>query len=378
MKNHHPENERIKRDYLAFLREAKGRSDASVDSVAAAIHLFEEYTHFRDFKAFHREQAKGFKRALGQRLTANGKPLSKATLHTTVRQLRAFFVWLAAQHGYRAKLSYSDADYFNLQENDARIATARRDRPGPTLEQVLHVLGRMPWNTAIERRDRALIAFALLSGARDGALASLRLKHVDLSGRRVEQDAREVATKRRKSFSAWFFPVGDEPLRIVTEWIGYLRGEMQWGDDDPLFPRTKVAPGPNRAFQAVGLARDPWTNAGPIRTIFREAFEGAGLPYFNPHSLRKTLVQLAMQLKLDPEAFRAWSQNLGHEQVLTTFTAYGTVAPDRQAELMRDLAFRAAPDPKMEDAVRSFLRMMQNSKALKSPPATASENQAVP
>jgi hypothetical protein len=45
---------------------------------------------------------------------------------------------------------------------------------------------------------------------------------------------------------------------------------------------------------------------------------------------------------------------------------------------MRDLAFRAAPDPKMEDAVRSFLRMMQNSKALKSPPATASENQAVP
>jgi hypothetical protein len=30
---------------------------------------------------------------------------------------------------------------------------------------------------------------------------------------------RQVATKRRKSFATWFFPVGDEPPRIVTEWI---------------------------------------------------------------------------------------------------------------------------------------------------------------
>jgi hypothetical protein len=37
------------------------------------------------------------------------------------------------------------------------------------------------------------------------------------------------------------------------------------------------------------------------------------------------------------EAFKAWSQNLGHEKVMTTLTSYGAVAPHRQAELIRGL-----------------------------------------
>ncbi len=34
--------------------------------------------------------------------------------------------------------------------------------------------------TDIEKRNRAVIAFALLTGARDDAIASLSLRHVDL------------------------------------------------------------------------------------------------------------------------------------------------------------------------------------------------------
>ena len=65
---------------------------------------------------------------------------------------------------------------------------------------------------------------------------------------------------------------------------------------------------------------------------------GAGLPYYNPHSIRKTLVQLGEQLCSTPEEFKAWSQNLGHEQVMTTFRSYGSVSQGRQAELIRKLA----------------------------------------
>jgi hypothetical protein len=39
-----------------------------------------------------------------------------------------------------------------------------------------------------------------------------------------------------------------------------------------------------------------------------------------------------------PEAFKAWSQNLGHESVLTTFYSYGQVASARQGEIIRELA----------------------------------------
>lgn len=71
--------------------------------------------------------------------------------------------------------------------------------------------------------------------------------------------------------------------------------------------------------------------------IFRSAFAAVGLPYFNPHSLRKTLVDLGQKICVTPEEYKAWSQNLGHEHVLTTFTSYGEVAPERQGEIIQTL-----------------------------------------
>jgi hypothetical protein len=61
----------------------------------------------------------------------------------------------------------------------------------------------------------------------------------------------------------------------------------------------------------------------------------AELPYFNPHSFRKTLVNLGEKICQTPEAFKAWSQNLGHEEVLTTFYSYGEVQINRQAEIFQ-------------------------------------------
>ena len=196
----------------------------------------------------------------------------------------------------------------------------------------------MPCDTDIARRNRALIAFTLLTGARDSAIASMKLKHVDLIANSVNQDAREVKTKFSKTFNTFFFPVGEEILRIVTEWVSYLREEKLWGNYDPLFPATRIAQGATRQFEASGLERTHWSTASPIRTIFREAFVNAGMPYFNPHSFRNTLVQLGQDVCKTPEQFKAWSQNLGHEKVLTTFLSYGAVACQRQGEIIRDLA----------------------------------------
>jgi len=127
-------------------------------------------------------------------------------------------------------------------------------------------------------------------------------------------------------------------LQLAYElWVHYLRIEKLWGLDDPLFPRTGVAVGASRHFEVVGLDRNGWSNATPIRAIFKAAFTGAGLPYFNQHSFRKTLAQFGERVCETPEAFKAWSQNLGHENVLTTFASYGQVATPRQAELIREL-----------------------------------------
>lgn len=336
---HNADNERIKRQYFNFLKDAVRQSESTIDACAKALDRFEIYNNHRDFKNFHFEQARGFKRHLaGQKAQRSGKELSKSTLHSTLTHLKRFFQWLATQPGFKSSLRYTDAEYFNLSEKEVRVATARREQKVPTLEQVKSVIHSMPMITEIDLRNRALIAFCLLTGARDGAIASIKLKHVDLSTRSIYQDAREVSTKFSKSFRTFFFPVGDDIVKIVAEWVIFLREHNTWGNDDPLFPATLVRVGPARQFEAHGFEKRHWHNAAPIRAIFRASFVAMGLPYFNPHSFRNTLARLGQEVCRTPEEFKAWSQNLGHEKPLTTFLSYGEIECHRQGEIIGRLS----------------------------------------
>ena len=142
------------------MKEAKRHGEPTVDAAAKALHRFEEYNRYKDFKAFHTEQAVAFKRHLAEQTgQQSGERLSKATLHATLTQLKRFFQWLAWQPGYKSRFQPSDAEYFNLSDKDTRIATAQREQRAPTVEQIKHVLQTMQEKTEIERRDRALIAF---------------------------------------------------------------------------------------------------------------------------------------------------------------------------------------------------------------------------
>jgi integrase len=338
MKAHDPQNERIKRAYFTYLAEAKGFSEVTLDGVAKALSRFETYTKFRDFKAFHIEQAKGFKANLAEQTSfRTNDRLSKATLYGTLSALKHFFIWLAGQPGYKSRISYSDADYFNLSAKETRVAKARREDRVPTLEQIRHVIQIMPTSTEIERRDRAIVAFTILTGARDGATASIKLKHIDFDQGRLDQDARQVNTKFSKTFTTWFFPVGNDIVGILFDWVNFLRQEKLWGLNDPLFPATKIVVGSSGHFETSGLDRKHWSSAGPVRKIFKGAFASAALPYFNPHSFRKTLALLGGQICKSPEEYKAWSQNLGHENVMTTFSSYGEIGRHRQAEIIRAL-----------------------------------------
>lgn len=363
MATHNASNERIKRRYFTYLREAARLSEQSVDAAAKSIASFESYTRFRDFKTFRVEQAVAFKKYLSETPSeTTGVLLSKSTLHSTLAQVKRFFQWLSWQPGYKSRFSSYDADYFNLSIKDTRIATARRQKVFPTVEQVKYAINRMPFATEIEQRNRALVAFTLLTGARDSAIASLKLKHLDLVENCVHQDAREVKTKFSKTFPTYFFPVGPEIRQIVVDWVTYLKDVKLWGHDDPLFPSTNVVLGPDRKFVVDGVSRVHWGSADPIRQVFRDAFHAAGLKYFNPHSLRDTLSHLAQAMCKSPREFKAWSQNLGHENVLTTFNSYGTVADADQREIISALARSwSASSPDVEELADAVARKISQA-----------------
>ncbi len=104
MTKHNADNERIKRKYFCYLKEAKRHSEPTVDAAAKALDRFEICTKHRDFKAFHFEQAIAFKRHLAEQHGQQSREkLSKATLYATLTQLKRFFQWLAWQPGYRSR-----------------------------------------------------------------------------------------------------------------------------------------------------------------------------------------------------------------------------------------------------------------------------------
>jgi integrase/recombinase XerD len=331
------ENERIKRNYLQYLREAKRCDMATVDKAADAILRFERSTGFKPFKRFHIDQAVKFKAQLAvARNERTGKPLSKATIDSTLRSVKAFFLWLPGQQGFRSRIKYSDAEYFNLNAKDARIAHQDRNENFPTMEQCRHAFNLMPNATTMQRRDKALFAFLILTGARDGAIASMRLKHIDLVQGCVYQDARDVSTKGAKTFTTTFFPVPDDFRDCFHDWVVYLRQDQLFGPGDALFPKPLMGLN-DGAFACLGLSRDTYGSAGKIRDVIKTAFTDAGLPAFGPHSFRKTLVTLSNDFCKTPEQFKAWSMNLGHEHVATTWSAYCHISPTRQVELIRDM-----------------------------------------
>jgi integrase len=252
-----------------------------------------------------------------------------------LREVSAFLNWLADQPGYKSKITRTDIDYLSP---DRKSDAARRNscwKPHPSPAQVAKVLSNMPTETVLQRRDRALFAFLFLTGSREGAAITIRLGHVDLEHACIHFDGRSVDTKFGKTFTTAFFPMPAPCEKILRDWISELRHDHHFSDSDPLLPKTRVGVGPERKFAALGIDRVPWSSASSAAKVFKQAFVDAGQPPFSPHRVRDTLAELAKDHCRTPEDYKAWSQNMGHEDVLTTFRSYGSVAPGRQVDLMK-------------------------------------------
>jgi integrase len=336
MRKYNAENERLKRRYELYLREAKGQDDKSIDKTRAALLKFEECTNFKKFKAFHIDQARQFKNVLAKAKNQNGGPLSLATIDATLRLVKGFFHWLAGQQGFKSVLTYADVDYFNNNRNDARAAHAPRTVPFPSTQAAYHAFQAMAENTELQRRDKAMFAFVMITGARASAVASLRLKHINLVDGYVFQDGREVKTKNAKTITTWFFPMYADYLKYFSEWVDFLRNEKFFGPEDALFPKPerRLVDG---KFTFDSLSRQIYANSAHVNAIFHKAFEDVQLYPYAPHSIRKTLGQELSDRNLPLDAQKAWSQNLGHENFTTTVSSYLPVSTQRQGELIKGL-----------------------------------------
>jgi len=279
-------NDRVKREYLIWLKEAKQRSPATVEQARHAIDRLEAYTGYKDFGTYNQNQALGFKKALAQtKAKRSGNLISISTVHHTLQAIKEFLAWLHGRDEYRRRINPESIAYLNLTTGEERQAHATGQKKYAKLQEYRKALFAMPSGTEIERRDQAIMALMLLTGMRDAAVVSLKLKHINITRRRAFQDPREVKTKFRKTIETVFYPVGKDVEAILARWVEFLVNEKQFAPDDPLFPKTVNGHDENKNFTPTGLGCEHWTNATPVRKIFKAAFERVGFP--SPPALRK-------------------------------------------------------------------------------------------
>lgn len=339
-------NERIKRQFLDYRKHARQLSEKTLDREIAALEQFDVWNGRKDFARFHIEWAMAFRAHLDQAKGATGKLLSKSTTRSIMATMREFVIWLSQQDGFRSRIRTSDADYFKLSRRDEAEARAAPERPAPSINQAKRALELMPATTPREMRDRAVFALLCLTGIRVAALTSLRVKHVNLAEKSVNQNPREVATKFGKHIETFFakgFPVAEEALEA---WLDHLDDVELYSPDDPLFPVTALKASAASGFQAAGFARRHWKTTEPVRKIVNEAFARANLPAYGPHAFRHMLARHIAKTFTSVAELVATSQNLGHSDVLTTLRSYGQISRERQRALITG---ESLPDAVLDD-----------------------------
>ncbi|MEH6648383.1 hypothetical protein [Sulfitobacter sp.] len=160
-----------------------------------------------------------------------------------------------SRDGFKRVLTYPDVEYFNNTLKAGRVAHALRAIPYPSMQNAAHAFQAMPFESAFDKRDKAFFAFFMLMGAQDGAVTSLKLKHVNAELGHVFQDAREVNTKNAKTIMCQFFPVDEVYRECFKAWVRFLQDEKFFGPEDALFPKADMGYVPGRGLCNRGLAR---------------------------------------------------------------------------------------------------------------------------
>ncbi len=363
MENTTYQNEEVKRTFFEQLRGGKGFSKTSVRSHAEAINQWQIFTKNEDFSAYNKSKAVAFTEWLGTRpaKTKTGK-ISLVTQSNYLRRIKKFFVWLADQPGYKSKILKSDADYLRLSKADAQIARSGTTKKMPTFDDARKIIEGIQGESEIDMRDRALISFALITGARISAIVSLKMKSFDKELKQINQNPGDgVKTKNSKKILTTFFPIGwEEPEKYFMEWYEYLESKG-FQPNYPIFPATAGGFTDNESgYSKETIGQNAWVGTGAARKIFEKRCINVGLPYFHPHSFRHLIVSILSKKRLTEEEKRAISMNLGHENVGTTFGSYGYGSMNSETAVkivqkLKDLQEGAGNNLALSDAERVLM-----------------------
>jgi integrase len=333
----------MKKQFFLYLKEVKGFSKDSVDAYERAIQLWQECNDNKDFMGFGKQQTRAFKSWIKSRTNRNSETLSLTYMYNVLRRLKGFFDWLSMQPHYKSKINQTIIDHLSLSKKETRIAIQPNKREIPSMEEVIKVIETIKIENDVDRRDRALLCYTLLTGARISAIYSMPIMAFDEATLTVDQNPKfGIKTKFSKRIVTTFFPIEyAKAIEYFLEWYKYLKLTKGFTAKDPIFPMAKVENGKeNISYHNTGEVEPIfWQSSNSARKVFQKRFLDAEVPYYHPHTFRHLVVKEFAKNRLTEEEKKAISQNLGHENTGTTFGSYGYghIEEDRQIDIVKKI-----------------------------------------
>jgi site-specific recombinase XerD len=160
-------------------------------------------------------------------------------------------------------------------------------------------LDRIPANTPLELRDRALFELAYACGLRAEELVSLDTDAVDFDGETVRVEGKGERTR--------LVPAGEHALRALERYLSRGRAALDGGESEPARPLFLSKSGRRLSTSDVRRRLRTWS-----RLALRHA---PALAEAHPHALRHSFATHLLEGGAD---LRAIQELLGHSSISTT------------------------------------------------------------
>jgi len=213
---------------------------------------------------------------------------SRSTVARKLAAIRAFYRVLVE----RGEIEASPADL---------VASPKRDSHLPTVlsrSEVAELLDRMPTDTPLELRDRAMFELAYSSGLRAAELVDLDVDSLDRDGEELRVEGKGSKTR--------ILPAGEQAWMALDDYLERGRSELAVASGTRLEP----------ALFLSRTGRRLATN--DVRRRLRIALRQAGVQAAaSPHALRHSFATHLLDGGAD---LRAIQELLGHGSLSTTQT----------------------------------------------------------
>lgn len=328
----HTKNDRIIYEWLTFA----GQYDVkTIDRHLSAIRYCEQVLAGTPFSKLTREDVAKVRNDLKRRAdTEVSDSLSSSSIRHIISHLSAFFTWLSNRDGFKS-LPQDLSGYLKLPQAVLASAAPVKQKDYPTIEEAELLLRDMPSRSLVDQRARAIFAITFLGALRADTVISLRVKHVDLSLRRIVQASGPVRAKAGKSIVIGWFPIPMCFGAAVIEWIHALKG-LGFTDDDALFPSSDwlkhrpEIPGVDRKAVPV------MSTIHAVTQAFAIACRDNAIKY-TPHSAKHCIGAERDERPLTQIQRKGWSENMGHENEQITERHYGKLSDERRFEVLEQI-----------------------------------------